>query len=255
MHYQLLRLVLSVTRVTFCNLRYVFISIKCVSFNSTNTLFLSLSLSFFVSLFFTYPFLHISLSRDLSLSLSLFPLSFYLPLFVSPLLHFAYQISREKFENEPEFEPRTSGFDNVDFPRHTLCLFYISSILNFSPFIYFSLCFCLTPFALSLFLCPCLFLSLFLPFPLSPFVYFSLCLTFSFLSFSLSPFVFLSFSLSPFVFLYLSLCFSGDQQRENFWLGPVIRLGGAVGSASAHIAGDPVSNPSSGDNFSVHSTT
>ena len=44
---------------------------------------------------------------------------------------------------------------------------------------------------------------------------------------------------------------SGDLLRENFWLGPAIRLGGADVSAPAHKAGDPDSNPGTGENFSL----
>ena len=43
---------------------------------------------------------------------------------------------------------------------------------------------------------------------------------------------------------------SGYQLRETFRVGPVIRLGGAVRSAPARIAGDPGSNPCPGENFS-----
>ena len=32
---------------------------------------------------------------------------------------------------------------------------------------------------------------------------------------------------------------SGDQLREHFWLGPVISLGGAIGSAPARRSGHP----------------
>ena len=41
----------------------------------------------------------------------------------------------------------------------------------------------------------------------------------------------------------------GNQLRENLWLGPVVRMGGAVGSVPAHIARDPGSNASSGENL------
>ena len=40
-----------------------------------------------------------------------------------------------------------------------------------------------------------------------------------------------------------------------FWLGPVIRLDGAVVSAPAHRAGDPGSNPAPGENLSLKLTT
>ena len=42
---------------------------------------------------------------------------------------------------------------------------------------------------------------------------------------------------------------NGDLLRENLWLDPVIRLGGAVGSAQAHRAGDVGSNPGPDENF------
>ena len=44
---------------------------------------------------------------------------------------------------------------------------------------------------------------------------------------------------------------AGDQLREKFRLGPVVRLGGAVASDPARRAGDPSSNPGPGDNFSL----
>ena len=47
---------------------------------------------------------------------------------------------------------------------------------------------------------------------------------------------------------------SGDLLGEKFWLGPLFRLGCAVGSASAHISGDPGSNHGLGDNFSLKLT-
>ena len=39
------------------------------------------------------------------------------------------------------------------------------------------------------------------------------------------------------------------------WFGPVIRLGGTVGSAPERRAGDPSSNPGPGENFSLKITT
>ena len=39
--------------------------------------------------------------------------------------------------------------------------------------------------------------------------------------------------------------------RENIWLGPEIRLGGAVGITPAHTARDPDSNPGADENFSL----
>ena len=48
---------------------------------------------------------------------------------------------------------------------------------------------------------------------------------------------------------------NGDQLGENIWFGPVIRLGGAVGSAPACRAWDPGSNSGPGDNFSLKVTT
>ena len=50
------------------------------------------------------------------------------------------------------------------------------------------------------------------------------------------------------------VCFlegDGDLIREEFWLGPVDRLGGLVVIAPARRAGDPGSNPSPGKNFSL----
>ena len=44
---------------------------------------------------------------------------------------------------------------------------------------------------------------------------------------------------------------SGDQLREKFWPGPVIRPGGSVGSAPIRRAGDPGSNPSPEENSSL----
>ena len=39
---------------------------------------------------------------------------------------------------------------------------------------------------------------------------------------------------------------SEDLLREKFWLRPMIRLGGAVGSAPVRGGGDPASNPGPG---------
>ena len=50
------------------------------------------------------------------------------------------------------------------------------------------------------------------------------------------------------------VCFpkgDGDLIREEFWLGPVDRLGGLVVIAPARRAGDPGSNPGPGENFSL----
>ena len=50
------------------------------------------------------------------------------------------------------------------------------------------------------------------------------------------------------------VCFpegDGDLIREDFWLGPVDRLGGLVVIAPARRAGDPGSNPGPGENFSL----
>ena len=50
------------------------------------------------------------------------------------------------------------------------------------------------------------------------------------------------------------VCFpegDGDLIREEFWLGPVDRLGGLVVIAPARTAGDPGSNPGPGENFSL----
>ena len=50
------------------------------------------------------------------------------------------------------------------------------------------------------------------------------------------------------------VCFpegDGDLIREEFWLGPVDRLGGLVVIAPARIVGDPGSNPGPGENFSL----
>ena len=41
----------------------------------------------------------------------------------------------------------------------------------------------------------------------------------------------------------------GKQLTEKFWLGSVIRLGGAEGSVASFIAGDHGSNPSEGENI------
>ena len=48
---------------------------------------------------------------------------------------------------------------------------------------------------------------------------------------------------------------SGVLLREEFRLGPVIRLCGTVGSAPVQRAGDPGSNPGPGGNFSLKLTT
>ena len=48
------------------------------------------------------------------------------------------------------------------------------------------------------------------------------------------------------------VCFQegdGDLIREEFWLGPVDRLGSLVVIASTRRAGDLGSNPGSGENF------
>ena len=42
-----------------------------------------------------------------------------------------------------------------------------------------------------------------------------------------------------------------DQQRVKFFVALVFHLGGVVGSAPTHRAGDPGSNPGPGDNFSL----
>ena len=42
------------------------------------------------------------------------------------------------------------------------------------------------------------------------------------------------------------------QLREMFWLGPVVRLGGAAGSEPARRTGDPGSNPGPGGGFSLN---
>ena len=50
------------------------------------------------------------------------------------------------------------------------------------------------------------------------------------------------------------VCFpegDGDLIREEFWLGPMDRLGGLVVIAPARRAGDPGSNPGPGENFSL----
>ena len=50
------------------------------------------------------------------------------------------------------------------------------------------------------------------------------------------------------------MCFpegDGDLIREEFWVGPVDRLGGLVVIAPARRAGDPGSIPGPGENFSL----
>ena len=47
---------------------------------------------------------------------------------------------------------------------------------------------------------------------------------------------------------------TGDQLREKVWLGPMLRLDGAVGKASTLRAGDSASDPGLGDNFSIKLT-